>query len=570
MNVNRQQVLPVSVPRSRRNHGVSVLTSMPAGKMVPVAAIPMLREESLSATIRCAVEMLETREMLLNAVNVRFTAYVVPLLALARFEGSRDQFDRSYMGQPQIEGGAVIPFFETDPYGTYGANAVYKALGLHGEPTEEVNTAYLEAYNLIWNFRARNRSKEITPRGRLTDTLAPAFWEHSRFRHVLPDFDQAVIDGEVALNLVDLALTGSAPITGAGAVAANGTLVLADPSSPTTKFGYLRPPANISAGTNSAINLHNSGSATISGGGGAIEMQYKSGLTVSPGTLAADLSAVVAELTGAGVTLSLSNLELAKKTVQLAKMRERYEGLDDDWVIDMLMSGLHIPDKALTQPILLADVTQRVVQAKRYATDAANLAQSAVSGGAMADLRLRVPRLDTGGVVMVFAEAVPEQLFERQRDPFFVASDVADLPEWQNDYLDPEKVVAVTNGFIDSHHSTPNGVFGYAPLNWEWNAFGPRVGGKFLRPNTDPVTDTVRQRIWAMENSNPTLSADFYIVSSLHTKPFLDTAVDPFEIAAAGNAVIDGNTVFGGVLAEATGNYDAVAAKAPTERIVQA
>src|SRR4051794_19394835 len=111
-NVNRMTPAPLNVPRTRRNHGLAVLTSMPAGKMVPLAAIPMLREDSLSASMGISVEMLETKELLMNPVNLRVTAYCIPLLALERFEGSRDQFDRSYMGEPQIDGGAVIPFIE--------------------------------------------------------------------------------------------------------------------------------------------------------------------------------------------------------------------------------------------------------------------------------------------------------------------------------------------------------------------------------------------------------------------------------------------------------------------------
>ena len=74
-----------------------------------------------------------------------------------------------------------------------------------------------------------------------------------------------------------------------------------------------------------------------------------------------------------------------------------------------------------------------------------------------------------------------------------------------------------------------------------------------------------RQRLWALETVNPVLGSDFYLVKNMHMKPFLDTVSDPFEIAVAGNAVIGGNTVFGGMLVEATNvsNYDKVVAKAP-------
>lgn len=574
-NFNRTHTAPVAVRRSRRNHSVITLTSFQPGKCVPVVAMPMLREDALSASIAIRVEMLETKELLMNPVNLRATAYLVPLLALERFEGSRDQFDRSYMGEPKVEGGAVVPFIETAAMGTHGSNAVYKALGLHGKSTDLVNTSYLEAYNAVVNFRRKNRSKELSMRTRLQADLAEAFWPHTRFQHVVPDFDQAVIDGEVALNLVDLSLTGSAPVTGAGAVAASGDLRLQTAAGTSASTLRAKTSGSTGGGPFDVEFTSNSGNPTNWPTGGVA--RYKDGLTVNPGTLAVDLSSVVAELGGAGVSLSLSNLELARKTQAWAKIRERYEGIDDEYITDMLMNGITIPDQALKQPILLADVTTRFAQAKRYATDAENLAESAVSGGAALNLSIRVPKLNTGGVVMVMLEAVPEQLFERQRDPWFFAGntrdgdDLVDLPAYLRDDLDPEKVDVVKNAEIDTDHATPNGTFGYAPMNWKWNAFGPRVGGKFYRPSTNTTVDDARQRIWAAEKVNPALSADFYLVSDMHLKPFLDDSglVDPFEATAIGNAVIEGNTVFGGLLLEATNNYDKVMDKAPTDRIVK-
>ena len=89
-DINHQSTAPVEFPRTRRFHPLSVLTSMPAGQSVPVAAVPLLREDAASGSCEVRVEMLETKELLMNAVNLRVMAYVVPLLALERFEGSRD------------------------------------------------------------------------------------------------------------------------------------------------------------------------------------------------------------------------------------------------------------------------------------------------------------------------------------------------------------------------------------------------------------------------------------------------------------------------------------------------
>lgn len=543
-NVNRMSTEELKFPRSNRNHAVAVLSSTMPGVCHPVAAIPMLREDALRGSMQINLEMLETKEILMNPVTARVTAYVVPWLAFARFEGSRDQFDRSWSGKSKINGGAVVPFFETHAMPALGSDPIYKALGLHAPVGAQVNTMYREAYNLIWNFRARNRSRHLTERLLDATSLAPAFWQHSRFAHVVPDFDDAAMEGEVALNVVDSKLA----VTGLGVQAGQTPLSA----------------ANILQSDGTTVNKPFYRASDVS-------MVRVAAASVASGAL----PQVFAEMAENGITVSLANLELAKKTQAFAKLRQAYEGykLSDDWLVDMLMSGLSIPDQALKQPILLADRTVRFGQAKRYATDSGNLDESAVSGAARVNLNLRVPQLSTGGIVMVLLEILPEQLFERQADPFFMVTNTRlgdtfrDLPDALRDTLDPQKVETVLNRDIDTNHANPTGRFGYVPNNWKWNAAGPRVGGKFLRPAANTAFDEARQRIWAVEQVNPGLTQDFYICRSIHTKPFLNEVGDPFEFTAMGNCVINGLTQFGPGLIEATGNYDAVAEKAPTDRI---
>lgn len=500
---------------------------MPAGKSVPLAAIPMLREDALNAAVDITVEMGETRELLMNPVNLRVTAYVVPYLAFERFNGSRDELDRSYMKEASLAG-PVLPFFETMAAPAHGGWLIHKYLGLHHKPGAMVNTAYLEAYNTIYNHRAKMRSPDLTPRLRLQSNLAPAFWQNSRFAHVVPDFDQAVIDGEVALNLVN----SRAPVRGLYKGAVSGVAGVPYTSTP----GGNRAAAEVSQAL-----IATSGAGI--GVGGTNE--------------------VWAEMQANGFTVSLSNIDQARKMQSFAKLRERFAGHDDEYIVDMLMDGLSIPDQSLKQPILIADQTTRFAQAKRYATDSGNLADSAVSGAAVMSLRLRVPKLNTGGIVMVMAEAVPEQLFERQRDALLFTVDPFGLPEYLRDTLDPEQVDYLRNDEVDTAHATPAGTFGYVPLNWKWTSAGPRVGGKFYRPETNSGTDAERQRIWAIEKVNPLLTEDFFLVSDPHNKPFLNTAADPFEATAVGGAVINGNTVFGAVLLENTNSYDEVKEERP-------
>lgn len=541
--INRQTTSPIIVPRTRRNHKLEVLTSLRAGKIVPLAVIPMLREDDCKAHLRVACEMLETNEILMNPTFMRVTAYVVPLLALERFNGSRDEFDKSYKGENGL-GGAPIDFIETHAMGTHGSKAVYKALGLHAAVAQEVNTAYLEAYNLVVNYRAKNRSQDIAQRTRLQADLAPAHWLNSRFEHVVPSFDQAVIDGEVALNVINSQM----PVKGIGMYTAYGASNTSIAVRETEGSGTVTYPFG------QAASINNGSGATI------IKMSGNPGYPE-----------IYAEMEANGITVSLSNLEMARKTQAFAKLREKYAGIEDEYIIDMLMDGLTIPDQHLKQPIMLADKIVPFGQAKRYATDAGNLAESAVSGAAALDLHLRVPKLSTGGVVIVMAECLPDQLFERQADPFFLSADVADWPEFLRDTLDPQKVDAVLNGEVDTDHATPSLVFGYAPMNWKWSAWGPRIGGDFYRPSTDTATDTLRKRLWAVENEDPVLGEDFYLANDIHNKPFLDddAAAENFQATVNGLAVIGGNTVFGGMLVESTGSYDEVAAKAPTDQIDQ-
>ena len=554
-SVNRVAVDPLNIPRTRRNVPVGNMTSLPAGKMVPVDAFYLFREDAFTGAQKISAEMMETRELLMNPVWLRARTFCVPWLAFERFEGSRDQFDRSYMGEPKIEGGAVVPFVETHAMGAHGSNAVYKALGLHGGPTDMVNTMYLEAYNLIWNFIAEQRSGDITKRLRLDATLAPAFWMNSQFEHVVPNFDQAVIDGKVALEVVSANLPVKAPGgTGRyGKVVANGV-------APTFQ-GAFGVSQNMVYSNNTSPNSLRL-TAAASGSAQTVSFGGESGLQT-------DLQGVFAELQADGIAISLANIEMARKTQAFARLRQRYEGHDEEYIIDMLMDGLTIPDQAFKQPILLADRKMRFAQAKRYATDAGNLAESAVSGATITDMRLRMPRIGVGGIVMTVVECMPEQLFERQRDPFFHSQDKDAWPEFLRDTLDPQKVDVVLNADVDSDHNDPSSTFGYEPMNGKHTRRGPRLGGKFYRPSVAAPVDDARMRAWAVETVNPKLSADFYLATAIHTKPFLDTESDPFEVVITGGHVVTGNTVFGGQLVEATGNYDKVAEKAPTEQIDQ-
>jgi hypothetical protein len=265
--------------------------------------------------------------------------------------------------------------------------------------------------------------------------------------------------------------------------------------------------------------------------------------------------------------MSLANIELARKTAAFARMRQQFNGIADEYLIDLLMSGIEIPQQNLQQPVLLYDNYTTFGLNKRYASDGSSLTESVVNGMAMLTLPIRVPRVGCGGVVMVVAEVTPDQLFERQRDPYLYTTNTDRLPNYLRDELDPEKVEYVANGDIDCLHSTPTGVFGYQPLNARWLTGQARVGGRYYRPTTDGAFDEVRQRIWACEVANPTLGSEFYLATSINQKPFVVQNQDPFDCLMTGETIIEGNTVFGPALRETTVDYAEVAEEAPTTQI---
>lgn len=542
---NRTRTAPLAAPRTIRRQSARALTSLPAGQMVPLHAIPVLREDAIrSGRMRFSLEMMETAEVLMNAVNVRIMAYFVPMLALERFNGSMDQLNLSYEGLPPIEGGDVVPYIEQSAFGAHGANAVYKYLGLHGRSDQMVNTAYLEAYNQIWNFRAKNRSPELSLRTRLQADLAPAFWLHDRFKHIVPDFDQAAIDGEVSLNVVNSKM----PVKGLGVISP-GTVNVDQVAAESGRTTPTYAESWVSDNTTGA------GMAKL------LIQRDTSG--------AGNFPDIWAELQDNGITVSLSNIELARKTQAFAKLREQYN-MHDDHIINLLMDGISIPDQSLKQPMLLADRRTNFGMSKRYASDSGNLTESVVNGMTQIDMSLQLPRIGCGGVVMVVAEITPDQLFERQEDPFLTTLGVDALPQYLRDTLDPEKVDVVQNGRIDVSHATPSATFGYEPLNARWNIDCPRIGGRFYRPTVNSSFDEDRQRIWSVETLNPTLSTDFYLCTNIHTKPFVVTNQDPFECVTVGDIFVEGNTVFGGHLIEATDDYEQVMGVVDQTRVEKA
>jgi len=546
---------PLKLKRSIRKDRGRVLTSGDAGKILPLKYIPMLREDAVQrGRVRINVEMQETAELLMNQTNLNVYAHYVPMLAFDRFNGSMEELNRSYKGETGI-GGSVVPFFETnkryvassdtidsDDTSAAGWDTVdladpdpytfYQTMGLHFA-SDNLNMTVVEAYNAIVNHRRQARSKSLPLRNAYDHSLAEAFWNTQGMSHIVPDFDQLLIDGEVALS----GLTFKAPVY----------------SSAIFDAGY----ATKAVGAFSATNIGT--------------QESWDGTSVSNVHEWNDVWAELASGSGQStLSMSLADIELAKQTAAFAKIRSQYDGIDDDFIIDLLMSGIRVPEEAMTQPILLGRQTVPFGYAQRYATDAANLDTSATNGYAQVDMTIRTPPMNTGGVIMITAEIVPEQLWERKKDYFLYTTAPDQLPNALNNFLDPEKVDVVKNDHLDVNHSTPNATFGYAPLNHQWMRDMVNVGGKYYRPANDAF-DEDRAKIWTVEATDPTLTDDFYLCSGLHKKVFSDQVSDSFEIMCISDCDISGLTVFGDRLleADATSDYEAIQADVDATRITK-
>lgn len=541
-DIARTNTTPISIARSVRQINQIVATSMPAGKMVPVTAFPLLREDQLrNSMIHCKVDLMETAEIIKNGIKCRFMAYFVPFLAFERFNGGMDEFNRSYMKQNIADGATVTPFFNTMTAGAVGSIPIHKYLGFHAAPTDEINTAYIEAYNLIWNFRARNRSETLyqAKKRLMTNTgLAPAFWQHEQFKYVVPDWDDIAMEGSV-----DLTFTNSSALV-------KGIGIQGGPASGAVN-NFRETGASAEKTVQGWHVRDNLASATF-------VMQAKAGEAFPN---------VYADLATAGVKISLANIELAKRTQWYANLKAQFEGLPDNWIIDLLMQGVSVPEQMWKQPILIADKTEIFGIEKRWATDGANLTDAVVNGAAVCDLDMVLPRTPTGGIVMVVAEILPEQIFERGRDPLLFMTDPAKLPNAMRDDLDPQKVERMAMGEVDTSHSSPNGLFGYRPLNWDWQKSNTRIGGKWFKAAPDNTFNEERQHFWTVEVANPAYNSDFMISETFNTLPFVVTNQDVGEVQIHGTAIIEGNTQFGTRLLENDNAYAEVLAQVDQSRI---
>lgn len=527
-SLTQVQLAPIPIRRSIRTDGGPTLTSGDAGKILPIRYIPLHREDRLSfGRYVIDVESTEFEQMPLNAIAVTAQAWFIPYLAFPRFNGSMDLLNKSFSGKPFKDGDPVVPFVHTNTPGTDSSNSpVMKTMGLHYKAGQKYNTAPLEAYNVLVNHRYSHRSSSLPERGIGDETLATCFWRNHGTENIVPDFDQAMLHGEFDAEFAG----GQLKVTGIGR-SASGT-------------------HSAGLATNLPV-LESDGPETYD------KAVYFTGANKAwLETDASGVPQVFAELAGQGVPLSLATIEQAKKTQAFAKLRANFEGKTEDWVIDLLMRGIAVDEARMAQPMLLDQKTTILGYNQRFATDSDNLEKSLTDGRTQVELGFGLPQQNTGGIVLITVEIVPEQLFERKKDYFLSAQEVSDFPDFIRDEQDEEKVTIVKNDHLDIAHTQPTGTFGYMPLNKEWNRHHVRIGGKFHKTAPSSAFSEDRARMWLTETVDPLLTDDFYLANGLNKNPFKFKNQDGFEIHSRGESQIEGNTVFGGALQEATDDYD--------------
>jgi len=518
----RVRTTPVSHSRTLRYDDVSVLTSGYGGKLLPVAMVPLLREDSvLNSTIAVNFQMAETAEMLVNPVRATAYAYLVPKLALDRFSGF-DAINRSYNGQQEIDG-STIPWFDQVQAGD-PPNELYQKLGLHVPQDGLVNSDVVESYTAVFNHMAKQASLDVPETGYRNPAVQPAFWEHTQMRHVKASFDDAMMDGAVPLSFVGQ-----------------------------TDQLRVKSKERSSFGESAALGQAPTGSA-------AFTPPYDQDGYDWAGE-------IWAEMTANSVQVSLANIDLARETAAWARLRTQYQGLDEDWMMDQLLSGVRIPEEGMKHPILLDKQSVPFGMSQRYATDGGNLDKSVTDGRTALQLRLRTPPVNTGGMIVIVASCLPEMIFERTKDHYFFAKNVSELPNRTSDELDPQPVDIVSNGDVDTAHGLPDDIFGYEPLNAKWMRNTPRIGGKYYRADPFAAWSEDRNRIWDTNVVNPALGDDFYLARNLKHDVFADKNTDSFEIWAGGRVRIEGLTYFGPSLLESTDDYQKVLDQVDLDRV---
>jgi len=533
----RQATKEVQFTRRTRPDWRGGMTSGRAGVVLPISFIPVLRGDSCAGRFTAQFDLAEMPKPLQNHVYVNCQAWFVPKTAHPQFSGY-DEFMHSFQGENIKSLGAADrtppAFFTQFSAGAdltaYKGSTFLTTLGAHVENAETLghNADLVDAYNLIWNFRAAAHSSRITRRSYVEEdatealSLAPAFWPSGKFSQIVPDYERALILGSLDLDV------------SAGLVSIISESKITD----TTPTPDRHSPA-----------IDNNTAPPTDGSGNFLW----------------DTSELWGELGGQTISTTLADIDKARTTQAFAKLRTAYAGNDatgfdnDDAIVAELMQGFRVPEDQFKRPWLLDSARVQLQLNERHATDAANLDDSVTKGTGAVQLSLNVPSQDVGGIIVVTCEVLPEQLHERQGDPFLYIDAVNELPDALRDVQRPEPVDLVPNWRIDARHTSPELLYGYEPMNCKWDRRFSVLGGKFYQDNPSVPTDDARAGVWTPNIVDPAFTADHYLAPQPFPHDvFSLTSGDAVEIVFSHDVQLSGITQKGDVLAENNDNYVAV------------
>lgn len=546
----RQSTTPVSFNQSTRKDTAVLMTSARAGVVVPVGYVPLLPGDSASGRVGIDIQLKEMPKPLLNAVHANVQAWFVPKSADPRFSG-RDELMHAMTGEAikSLQGSGITEsrspraFFRVFSPGSSGHTAIsnsqfVKTLGLHiGDAN--FNADLIDAFNIVYNFRLAAHSSRLPRRKYSSEdpdeatTLPPAFWPSSRLSRVVPDYERALVVGSLDLDVA----AGQLPISGIGVNSGEGWSRNPHSVKDTALGDTTYPATSPVAGSNTPM------------------IRVAEDMTPQ----------IFAEMTGQTIGITLADIDKARTTQAFARLRTAYAGNDatgfdnDDTIVALLMQGISVPADQFKRPWLLDSKRVPVGFAERFATDAANLDQSVTVGRASAQLSLNVPQQDVGGVIIFTVEVLPERVDERMSDEWINCTKFDDLPNALRDIQRVEPVDLVLNRRVDAKHTTPNGLYGYEPMNDRWNRDFTRLGGDFYSPTPGAGWTENRSNIWQTEIVDPTFSETHYLAPSPFPHDvFADQNADAFECVVRHVVAIRGNTQIGDVLAENNDDYDAI------------
>ena len=535
----RQTTTPVSFNRTSRGDKTVTMSSGYAGVVKPLGYVPVLRGESAAGRVTFDVELAEMPKPLLNGVIVNVQAWFVPKDCHPQFS-SHNEFMNSYqgtkikaLGQAERDAPAFYNHVVASGTGEYtelDQSDFFRDMGIHLPPAgASVQTDLVDAFNLIYNFRLAAHSSKLALRQFASEDLTtaltypPAFWPSSHFSNMVPDYEKALILGQLDLDVY----AGQLPLSGLGR------------SSNDTDGSSISDPYTGDTIDNNVAS-------------------WKKLVTSNN----ADPKGVWAEMAGNSVTVTLQDIDKARQTQAFAKLRTAYAGanhteyMSDDAIVAELMQGLSVDGEEFRRPWLLDSRRVPVGFAERHATDAPNLDVSVSQGVASATLSMNLPVQNTGGVIIYTLELLPERITERESDEWLHKVTPFDLPDALRDIQRVEPVDMVLSRRIDARHTTPDALYGYEPMNDVWNRVRTRLGGQFYQADPSNPFKESRSALWMTSIVDPTFSDDHYLAPvPFPHDVFSDTLAPAYECVVRHDLTLVGLTQFGDVLAEDNNEY---------------